>query len=290
LTAYPNWKDRLLGVSTTHEGPNLACVFVTGNNVVPQGDTARRSLHVRIVSDHERPDTRDDFEIKDLRAHVRANRARYVVAALTIMRAYIAAGRPEVTKGTWGTFEHWHTMIAKPLIWLGMDDPSETRTAFEEQEGSATSQNASLLGAWHRVYDDKPQLAGSVIRTVKAEREKDSAEADEHMLLLGDALAGACGGKDGDLPSAKAVGKRLASLKGCVEDGLRVVPDGQLEGTTLWKVERVVTETSPKVEPAGTITAEEIDRVMEGAPAPVTDGVSGGLEPDREILAALDAV
>jgi hypothetical protein len=223
------------------------------------------------------------------------------VAALTVIRAYIAAGRPEVTKKTWGTFEHWHDLIAKPLIWLGLPDPSETRTAFEEQADSPTSQTASLLGSWHRVYKEEAQLAGNVIRAVQAERAKDAGRGDTHILQLGDAIIGVCGsGKDADLPSAKTLGRKLAALKGCVEDGLRVMPGGEEDGTILWKVERLPAVKfvgEPGVDPESgmgdPMSEEELDELshMSAPSTGVTNGtVNGHVTLDQDATALLDLV
>src|SRR5262249_59394913 len=40
----------------------------------------------------------------------------------TVMRAYLAAGAPEVC-GPFGSYAEWSTMVRSPLIWLGEPDP-----------------------------------------------------------------------------------------------------------------------------------------------------------------------
>ena len=69
-------------------------VFVNGNNIRVVGDLVRRTLTCHINAKMERPETRKwDFDPID---KVRANREAYLVAAFTIVRAYMAAGSPRV--------------------------------------------------------------------------------------------------------------------------------------------------------------------------------------------------
>ena len=68
--------------------------MATGNNLVIGADTARRTLYCRLESLHERPEDRIDFKHSDLLGYVRVNRGRLAVAAVTILRAYFAAGKP----------------------------------------------------------------------------------------------------------------------------------------------------------------------------------------------------
>src|SRR5262249_3418624 len=54
-------------------------------------------------------------------AGLRANRGRYVAAALTIVRAWLASG--ETGKAPVGSFGQWCRLVRDPLIWLGEQDP-----------------------------------------------------------------------------------------------------------------------------------------------------------------------
>ncbi|MBF5067505.1 hypothetical protein G6O45_30345, partial [Salmonella enterica subsp. enterica serovar Istanbul] len=49
----PRWIDRVLGVSAMIERPVFVTVYVTGNNIEPVGDIARRTLHARLHTDLE---------------------------------------------------------------------------------------------------------------------------------------------------------------------------------------------------------------------------------------------
>src|SRR5262249_1983300 len=61
------------------------------------------------------------------------NRATYVAAGLTVMRAYLAAGAPEVC-GPFGSYAEWSTIVRSPLIWLGEPDPVASIDATQAED------------------------------------------------------------------------------------------------------------------------------------------------------------
>jgi hypothetical protein len=105
------WKDRLLGANRMAEAPMHMTWYATGNNVAIAADTARRVCHVRLESNLERPEARADFRHRDLLAWVGENRGRLLAAALTILRGYCAAGRPDLGLPAWGSFEGWSRLV-----------------------------------------------------------------------------------------------------------------------------------------------------------------------------------
>jgi putative DNA primase/helicase len=71
----------------------------------------------------ERPELRQ-FR-RDPVTEVLSERGLYVGAALTIVRAYIVAGRPSCAPRM-QSFEGWSDTLRSALIWLGCPDPVET--------------------------------------------------------------------------------------------------------------------------------------------------------------------
>jgi hypothetical protein len=116
----PVVKIRILGRSETPDCEIHTAVYATGNNVTFTGDMVRRGLVCNLEALDERPELRK-FKRNALR-QAAGNRATYVAAALTVMRAYLAAGSPEVC-GPFGSYAEWSTMVRSPLIWLGEPDP-----------------------------------------------------------------------------------------------------------------------------------------------------------------------
>lgn len=101
------WKDRLLGQNKQASVPLWATWYATGNNVAVAADTARRVCHVRLETPEENPEGRGDFRHPDLLGWVRENRPRLLSAALTVLRGYVRAGRPDQRLPAWGSFEGW---------------------------------------------------------------------------------------------------------------------------------------------------------------------------------------
>jgi hypothetical protein len=116
----PVVRIRVLGRS---EMPNCEChtaMFATGNNVNFKGDMVRRGLLCNLEALEERPELRE-FK-QDALVRAGSDRARYVAAALIMVRAYLAAGAPPVC-GAFGSYGAWSTMARSPLVWLGEPDP-----------------------------------------------------------------------------------------------------------------------------------------------------------------------
>jgi putative DNA primase/helicase len=127
----PVVRIRVLGRS---EMPNCEChtaMFATGNNVSFKGDMVRRGLLCNLETLQERPELRE-FK-QDALARASADRATYVAAALTIVRAYLVAGAPSVC-GAYGSYGLWSTMARRPLVWLGEPDPVASLDTIRDED------------------------------------------------------------------------------------------------------------------------------------------------------------
>jgi hypothetical protein len=124
------WTDRLLGASDTFSAPNRCTLSVTGNNITPSGDLARRSLICRLELQAETTCGRT-FRIDELQQYVRAHRPELLVGALTIVRAYALAGRRGRVEPL-ASFESWSRVVREPLIWLGAGDPVATQAEGDD--------------------------------------------------------------------------------------------------------------------------------------------------------------
>jgi hypothetical protein len=137
---------RILGLSERRVMPSVALVLASGNNLTFAGDTSRRAVICRLDARVERPDTREfDF---DCHEEAIANRASLVVAGLTVLRAYVVAGRPVklTPMGSFGDYE-W---IRSALVWLGCADRADTRTAILDSD-PRRDELTTVMDAWERV-------------------------------------------------------------------------------------------------------------------------------------------
>jgi Bifunctional DNA primase/polymerase, N-terminal len=131
ISERPVVKIRILGHSETPDCDVHTAIYATGNNIGLKGDMVRRGLVCNLEALDERPELRE-FKRSTLKT-AGANRPTYVAAALTVMRAYLAAGAPKVC-GPFGSYEEWSRMVRSPLIWLGEPDPVASVDASQAED------------------------------------------------------------------------------------------------------------------------------------------------------------
>jgi putative DNA primase/helicase len=114
---------RPLGTSNVVVLHNNFCVVITGNNAGVADDLVRRTIRIALDANTPEPEKRQ-FRLDPI-AMVRADRGRYIAAALTICRAYLAAGSPGCLPRL-ASYGPWSDRVRSPLVWLGMADPVDT--------------------------------------------------------------------------------------------------------------------------------------------------------------------
>jgi putative DNA primase/helicase len=119
----PTVRVRRLGASDIFEIESRATFFATGNGLRVRGDMTRRTVICNLDAGVERPEQRQftHSPVDD----VIADRGKYVAAALTVVRAYIVAGKPGKLPQL-ASFEEWSDLVRSALVWLGLPDPVET--------------------------------------------------------------------------------------------------------------------------------------------------------------------
>jgi hypothetical protein len=142
------WEDRLLGQNLTVAYPHEIVWAASGNNVTIKADAMRRIVRIRLESPRATPEDRADFAYPDLLGHVRANRGKYVAAALTIVAAYLRAGRPAVSLPAVGSFTGWTQIVRSALVWAGQPDPWATNLAAREELDTEQGELGALIAAW----------------------------------------------------------------------------------------------------------------------------------------------
>lgn len=231
-------QDRVLGRSETVKVPMRAVWWATGNNVRLFGDMGRRTCHIRLETDLENPEERPDVKEQHLLDHVRAERGKYLSAALTILRGWFAAGKPARALPTWGSFEAWSGVVRQACVWAGLEDPYATRALLLSQADPVASAFKALVLNWS--YLDPGGLGVTSTKIIESiqRAEADPIEAEKRDALK-EVILDLCPGKGDQLPSSKSLGKRLSSLKGRVSNGLRLTNFKGRGGFTLWFVKRI---------------------------------------------------
>jgi putative DNA primase/helicase len=176
----------------------------------------------------ERPELRQ-FKGDPVKA-VLAARGHYIAAILTIVRAYLAAGCPDLLPPL-ASFADWSRLVRSALVWLGYADPVETIEAARADDSSRANLRA-VVAAWLSVIGlDKPMTAGDL---------KDwavSGAKDPDMLLSKALIAVARGRTRNEEIDQLRLGKWLGSNKGRVIDGYKIVGEYDKHSKqTLWSL------------------------------------------------------
>jgi hypothetical protein len=223
-----NWKDRVLGVNRMAEAPLFMTWYATGNNVCIAADTARRVCHVRLESPEERPEERQDFRHRNLLAWVGENRFKLLAAALTILRAYCAAGRPDQRLPAWGSFEGWSGLVRSAVVWIDMPDPGETRLLLQEHADLGAESMSVILAAWEKLDTARRGLTAAEV----VQRVKDSPENPAGYLIdLREALEAFLGKLE-----ARLFGNKLRSYRRRIFAGRYIDKVGTEHSAARWAV------------------------------------------------------
>lgn len=169
LITSPVWDDRVIGGSESGPWPNLTTWFVTGNNLAYHDDLIRRVIPVYLEAVDEKPEERTNFRIRDVGAFVCERRGELVSAALTLVRAFFAAGRPAQAISAYGSFEGWSRWVREPLVWLGLPDPCEARRRVEAEGDSQTAVMGAILRIWHEKWGNEPRTLRKAVEEASEE-------------------------------------------------------------------------------------------------------------------------
>lgn len=195
------WKDRLLGANRGYDGPLNVTWFGTGNNVQLHADTARRVCHVRMETQEERPELKSGFKYPDLRAHVAAQRGALLSAALTVLRAWVVAGKPRHGLPAWGSFEGWSAVVREAVVFAGLPDPGETRLSLQTSADRDAAAMTDLISCLERLDPERRGVTAAQIVDVIKDKEFRDRELQSDLRS---AVEDLCGRIDG-----RAVGYKL---------------------------------------------------------------------------------
>jgi hypothetical protein len=208
----PVWQDRVLGVSRDVLLPIRCTWIITGNNPSLTTEIARRSVRIRLDAKVERPWLVDDesgrdikYRHPDLRAWTLENRGALVWAALTLVRAWMAKGRPGVEVRL-GSYEQWSDVLGGILATAGIDGFLSNLGDFYESSDTETVALSSFLAEWWEEFGERAVTAAD-------------------LMHLGSRNLDLGGGSAADL--RKRLGHRLAHLRNTVRGDLTVIPAGK---------------------------------------------------------------
>lgn len=231
---------RILGRSEmTGDLPVVAVLYATGNNLGLKGDALRRVVPITLHCEEERPEERDSFTIKgDLLEYAKRNRGSLVAAALTLIRGYLSAGRPD-QQLTPMDFTKWCSLIRNAVKWATSIDPCEGRRKLIADDDE-TIRNRAIVDGWEalcEVTSNKQLTIANALKELEsASFDSLSEEREVKISALRDVLSGWA--RDGKTPSSKVVGNQLAKIRGRNFGG-RSLEKTLYAGTNAWYVKRI---------------------------------------------------
>jgi hypothetical protein len=142
-------KVRILGLSQLVEvEARSVTYFANGNNIIIVGDMCRRVVRCRLDPGMEHPELR--VFASNPMEKILADRGAYIAAALTICRAYIAAGRPNL-KPRLNSYWEWSDTVRSALTWLDEADPVDSMDTSRAEDPEATA-HLAVMNAWKDVF------------------------------------------------------------------------------------------------------------------------------------------
>ena len=225
-----SWNERILGQSAMTGGIPLYMIwYATGNNITLADDTARRTVHIRIVSPDEKPEERSGFLHPDLLGWITNNRPQLVSAALTILSGYYAVGRPDMRLRPWGSYEGWSDLVRSAVTWIGLEDPGSTRAELADQSDGEYGALRQLLEGWHEVDSSGRGL------TV-AELLNQLAEHPYMFDAVREALDNITSAKDAKTSRVISLGRKFHRFRGRNIGGRCLDGKPNRTGTIVWRV------------------------------------------------------
>lgn len=221
---------RVLCGSAILDLPTNILITATGNNLVLVGDMTRRTVMCRIDPKTEGPELRV-FDTPNPVAVARERRGEIVAAALTVLRAYVVAGRPAQASPL-GSFEGWSRTVRDALLWLRSADPVGSMEEARKSDPEL-AQLTGVLTQWREVVGFSRVTAHQVIEA--AIRKKDWGEEGTFAHPeFRDALL-AVGGIRGAI-DGKRLGAWLGYKKDKVVGGFVLKKGPQEHGIGTWQL------------------------------------------------------
>lgn len=241
---------RILGVSKTATVSTRALFLSSGNNVGPVQDMTRRCITIHLDPGCEIPAARS-FKRPYLVRDMLRERGHYVAAALTIVRAWVVAGRPKTDCKSMAGYGDWSDLCRQPLLWLGIADATES--VFEAMAADPDRETLDrLLTGWQSAFGRGAAMVRDAVRL--------SAFGDEHAELR--EVLHDIADERGDI-NRRRLGWWIRRHAGRIVDGRRFVRASGNRSAEAWQVESV----SPVSPVSGTPKAESVSSTPRTADA-----------------------
>ncbi len=265
----PEWSDRALGTNRIIKYPVRSVWLCTGNNIAVGTDMARRMVRIRLNPAQDRPWERQTsaFRKPDLKRWALDTRGPLVAAALILVRAWLAEGRPQGTK-TLGSFAEWARLMGGILNVAGVPGfLGNMHELYETADTEGTTLRA-FVDAWWAAFASQEVSASD-------------------LFPVAEALDGLDLGRGGERSQRIILGKKLGTMRDRVFGDYRVARVGVSHRLARWQLQPPQgpsgpTPTSPPPSPSTSPAGSK-----DATTTPVYVGYVGvcsGTQSTREII------
>ena len=87
---------------------------------------------------------------------IQTNRGRLIAALLTLIRAWVAAGKPKIDVPQMGGFDEWKTIIGGILAYAGVSGFLDNSDQLYKHIDTETTEWENFLIGWEDLFDTKP--------------------------------------------------------------------------------------------------------------------------------------
>jgi hypothetical protein len=231
----PSLTDRILGQSASSTVPNRLMVILTGNNITLQGEMPRRILVSRIDPQSEKPFARS-FDL-DPYGYCRQHRQAMLVAALTLIRAFLTHGCTAKITGRLASFEDWDAWVRRTVIYANELKPGmfgDVMAVIQANQSTDPEQEAlaSVLSAWEESFGTK---AISVAELLAGTNDICNSVSSKKLCDALEALTNT----DKRQFTAKSVGRYLGYRNGRISGGRLLEKGPNVNDRQTWRVKVV---------------------------------------------------
>jgi len=225
------WEDRVLGRSEIVRVPVRCAWVTTGNNPTMSTEIARRSVRIRLDPRMDRPWLRSDSDFKhpDLRLWAHEHRGRLIWAALTLARAWLAAGKPHPKQRPLGSYEKWTAVVGGMLEHAGIPGFLANLNEFYELADHEGATWRNFVDAWWDRF-----------------REDEVGTSELFPLAL--EMDGFDLGKGSEQSQRTAFGKQLGKQRDRVIGDHRVVLAGKAKRANRWQLVPIAAQAAAPLE------------------------------------------
>ncbi|MCX4474836.1 hypothetical protein OOK41_31750 [Micromonospora sp. NBC_01655] len=229
------WDDRPLGSTSWTRSTNDRIWTVTGNNISIGGDLPRRTIRTVIDPGQPNPELRTGFAIDNLEGWVKERRGELLHALLTLVRAWVAAGKPLPVERASDSYARWVRTVEGIITTAGIAGQFD-HVSTQVEVGTDDDEWSVFLAAVFKAYKDRAWTAKELLSDV------DTGNLIAPGLIPAEALPDELAAKAAKAPKgpvgiAKSLGRWLANREGRWAGGLAVRCIGKdRDGIKEWQI------------------------------------------------------